>query len=113
MGTYKFPFDLFGDGGYMNNADHEWEVESDCDQVRIYDTYFDTEPVWDYLTIGDKRYSGNDDVDEIVESSFTINFHSDAFETRTGFVLEWECYIPPTTTTTTTLNTTTTQYTGS
>ena len=42
---------------YENNEDHEWIVESGCEQVRIQSTHFDTEGDFDHLTIDGEVYS--------------------------------------------------------
>ena len=81
---------------YQNDAEVEWRVESDCfDQVRIFSNYFDTESGYDEVTIDGQRYSGNIEIDQLVESSFLVSFSSDGSDTKTGFELEWICYRQP------------------
>ena len=78
---------------YENDHDHEWIVESDCDQVRILSERFDTEPGFDHVTINGEVYSGSDAIDQVVDQSdFSVMFLSDGSVTGTGFVLLWSCY---------------------
>ena len=91
---------------YGNDHDRIWMVDSECNRVRIVSTYFDTQHVYDYLTIddhgdsetSDAEYSGDDqlntgtvEIDQIVGPSFTVRFKSNTAVTHTGFSLFWSC----------------------
>ena len=77
---------------YENDHDQEWVVESDCREVRIVSTFFDTEGGFDHVTIGEDSFSGSDSIDQIVDRDFTVYFTSDGRVTKTGFQLTWSCY---------------------
>jgi len=66
-----------------------------CNKVRIRSDHFDTEGGYDYVTIGEETYSGEDQIDQIVDSLFTVEFYSDGSVTASGFQLSWECDVVP------------------
>ena len=76
---------------YENDHDHEWEVKSECEKVRIVSITFDTEGGFDHVTIGDQKYSGCMNIDQVVDGTFTVGFSSDGSITKSGFVLGWTC----------------------
>ena len=80
-------------GHYDNNHDITWTVESDCTGgVHVYSTYFNTESVYDQVTIGGNSYSGADVVIDLeMPNSFIVSFTSDESITDTGFNINWEC----------------------
>jgi len=77
---------------YNINENLDWPISSDCDSVRVWSTQFSTEERYDYLTINSQDYSGETTIDTIVPyRSFTIRWHSDGSQTKTGFILNWAC----------------------
>ena len=79
---------------YDNNEALEWRVNSNCSQIRVTSTLFDTEACCDFLSIEGVSYSGSDVVDQIVGNIFLVEFKSDGSQTATGFSLEWACTDP-------------------
>ena len=67
-------------------------MASDCEQVSIVSTHFETENGYDYLTIDGVSYSGDAVINQVVGAEFTVHFESDYSVTDTGFTLEWSCY---------------------
>ena len=54
-------------------------------------TKFETEVDYDYVTIGETKYSGTIEIDTILPSNFTVEFHSNSVGTVEGFMLNWNC----------------------
>ena len=54
-------------------------------------TKFETEVEWDYVTIEEIKYSGTIEIDTILPTNFTVEFHSDSGMTGEGFMLDWNC----------------------
>ena len=52
---------------------------------------FQTEEIYDYVTLKETQYSGSKKIDVIHSSVFTVTFHSDKKKTDKGFVLDWSC----------------------
>ena len=81
---------------YENNHRQEWNINSECEQVKIISTHFQTERPY-VVTIEGMRYSGNGTVvNQIVGGSFSVIFTSDRMvqhltTSELGFVLEWSC----------------------
>ena len=84
--------------GYNNEMTETWFVEVDCDEVNIQSEMFQTEEGYDFVSIADQeksqRYSGEQLVNQNASSSFYINFKSDRYVTKAGFVLKWTCIKP-------------------
>ena len=81
---------------YLNNENRQWDVNADCDEVRIISTQFETEECCDHVTIAISQYSGESIVvNHTVGSSFSVKFTSDGSVTHNGFVLEWSCNVVP------------------
>jgi len=55
---------------------------------------FATEGQFDHVTIDGQEYSGIAEIDQIIDGSFSVAFSSDGSITSSGFVLEWECFVP-------------------
>ena len=51
----------------------------------------ETEKDYDYVTIGETKYSGTVEIDAILSSNFTVTFFSDKRRTEKGFNLNWGC----------------------
>jgi len=66
-------------------------IESNCENVRIWSKFFETEEDFDFLWIGDKRYSGNDKINQTMANNSTIRFKSDRSTNKKGFKLIWNC----------------------
>ena len=81
---------------YGNNEDESWSVNSGCEAVHIYSTYFYTESGYDKVTIDGEVHEGQITVDQIVNLAiFDVTFHSDGSTTKEGFTLKWECHVAP------------------
>lgn len=78
---------------YENDHDQEWHVESECAQVHILSTHFDTEGGFDHVTIEGVEYSGIAEVDQLVGPKFTVVFASDGSVTKSGFSISWACNV--------------------
>ena len=52
---------------------------------------FKTEKKYDFVTIGNIKYSGKDQIDIVHSSNFTVAFQSDEKFTEKGFKLNWNC----------------------
>jgi len=77
---------------YADNENLEWPISSNCENIRIRSSSFDTEANYDYVTISGQQYSGTAGIDVTVPAGDSvIKFHSDGSSTRTGFVLTWTC----------------------
>ena len=76
---------------YENYEKRSWPVQSNCEHVRIRSKMFQTEKNYDFLTIGDIKYSGSEQIDIIHSSNFSVTFDSDKGETEKGFILNWNC----------------------
>jgi len=78
---------------YGNSHTEEWRIDSDCNQVRIISTQFNTERNYDFLTIGHQSYHGSVNINQVFGQSVSLSFSSDRSVTRPGFVLTWSCNI--------------------
>ena len=79
---------------YSDNEDLEWPITTNCNEVRLWSTAFDTETNYDYVTIESQRYSGTTGITVTVPAgNFVVQFHSDGSSSKTGFVLLWECEV--------------------
>ena len=88
-GTEKGKIKYFN---YKNDADKNWLIKSNCDQVQITSTMFDTEECCDMLIIDKTSYSGNTTINQLVEKrTFNVQFISDSTTTGNGFLLKWGC----------------------
>ena len=76
---------------YDNNEDKSWVVYSNCESVRMRSTKFETEELFDPVTIGENIYSGTIEIDTILPTNFTVEFYSDEWGTGEGFLLYWSC----------------------
>lgn len=78
---------------YGSNENRTWEISSNCNDVHVRSTKFETEEGYDLLTIDGVAYSGSTPVDVVVEGgNFLITFQSDRSVQKDGFVLQWTCY---------------------
>ena len=70
-----------------------WQISTDCPEIHIISTRFDTEAKYDKLFIGDTEYSGsNVAIDQTVKAgNVHIQFSSDKGITARGFELKWRC----------------------
>ena len=46
--------------GYESEANHVWKIDADCLSVDVDVTKMDTEKDYDYLSINEKQFSGDD-----------------------------------------------------
>ena len=77
---------------YKNDEHLNWDVDVECDKVRITSTIFNTEECCDFVIIDKSAYSGTARIDQIIEKRrFKVSFNSDSTETRKGFSLTWSC----------------------
>ena len=82
---------------YKNNVEISWLVHSDCEFVRITSSMMNTQKKYDYVTIGEKQYSGTTKIDMILTTFFSVGFKSNKQHTlrkhilQKGFVLNWNC----------------------
>ena len=76
---------------YENYDERTWTIYSSCQSVRIRSTMLKTEKGYDFVTIGNTKFSGRDQIDTIQSSNFTVGFYSDEGKTDKGFVLNWNC----------------------
>ena len=82
---------------YLPSEDLFWQVNSNCETVHIISTFFKTQTTYksigyyDKVTIDEIEYSGEQKVNQIVRSLFTIHFKSTAFGEDEGFILNWTC----------------------
>ena len=54
-----------------------WAIDPDCENVNIFSTEFKTESGYDYLHIGDRRFSGSEPVKGTFETPVSLKFTSD------------------------------------
>ena len=45
---------------YKSDANHVWNIDADCSSVDVDVTKMDTEEDYDYLTINNDKFSGDD-----------------------------------------------------
>lgn len=102
---------------YENSQSLTWTIRTDCPNVHVTSSYFDTEKNYDTLTfdgilgysgppdaIGYRgSFSGNITIDEeleVIDEWFTVTFQSDSSLGKEGFMLHWsassECSRPET-----------------
>ena len=78
--------------GYADFDQQIWEIESECDFVRISSSEFHTERDADIVKIDGVEYSGRTVVDQLVPASFLVEFSADySASDYAGFNLQWEC----------------------
>jgi len=78
---------------YENNEDLEWTIVANCSNVKLISTQFETEPVYDYVTIAGTRYAGTESISVTVPNLTVVHFHSDDDITKSGFILKWTCEV--------------------
>ena len=71
--------------------DETWMIESNCENVRIWSEFFETEKENDFLWIAKKSYHGNATIDRTINSNSTIRFKSNEETNKKGFKLVWSC----------------------
>ena len=80
-------------GVYDSNEEIEWSINSECAAIQIESTRFNTESDADFLSIGNKKYSGSAIIDQIIDgASFVAKFTSDSRKSASGFTVYWSCY---------------------
>ena len=72
--------------------DKTWVINSTCDRVHIWShTLSQVEECFDFLTIGDRKFTGNMQISTIVDVGvFNVKFESDSTISEGGFELFWE-----------------------
>ena len=86
----------FQDGTYADRQREEWVIWSTClGGITIRSRNFDLEDGYDWLTVNadsTEKYTGNTSIlQDIHQTSFTVNFDSDIDIGGHGFKLDWEC----------------------
>ena len=81
-----------GLSNYGNNESHEWQINAECDTVKVKSSHFDIEQDFDFLIIDGTKYTGKTPIKQTVEKkSFVVSFTSDHNNTNLGFSLQWKC----------------------
>jgi len=82
---------------YEYNMDETWMIESNCENVRIWSEFFETE-IYDILWIGTKKYYGcwtwlgsKIKINQTMTNNTTIRFESNGVLNKKGFKLIWNC----------------------
>ena len=74
--------------------DQYWEIESNCESVRLISESFHIETFDDFLYINDEYFTGMVIINKILPNIFTLRFTSDGSGNAPGFKLKWECDVP-------------------
>lgn len=69
----------------------EWKIDSDCKEVHVKSSQFDTEEGYDIVTIDGTQFSGKVHINQYIIGSFYVTFKSDFSVTASGFAIHWKC----------------------
>ena len=69
----------------------EFTIPTDCPMVNLVSNSFHTEARYDYVTIAGSEYSGRKGISVTIPGLSVIQFHSDNYVSKPGFVLKWTC----------------------